>query len=111
GNYEGGFAMAAVGAGYHEAFGAKIVSGRSLQAADAGAPNRPVVVNEAFMRVVGRNPVGARIRTPQRDSEREPGPWHEIVGVVTDLWTFPADWSGAAYFYRAASVAEVDPLV
>ena len=85
GNFEGGFAMAAVGAGYHDAFGAGIVAGRGLHAADAGAPNRPIVVNEAFMRVVGRNPVGARIRTLQRGSEREPGPWHEIVGVVTDL--------------------------
>src|SRR5437870_5426513 len=112
GNYEGGFAMAAVGAGYHDAFGAKIVAGRALHAADAGAPNRPVVVNQAFMRVVGRNPVGARIRTLQRGSEREPGPWHEIVGVVTDLRTFfPADWSEAAYIYRAASAAEVDPVV
>jgi hypothetical protein len=110
GNYEGGFAMAAVGAGYHDAFGAGIVAGRALHAADAGAPNRPVVVNETFMRVVGRNPVGARIRTLPRGSEHEPGPWHEIVGVVTDLWTFPADWSGAAYLYRAASVAEVDPV-
>jgi putative ABC transport system permease protein len=111
GNFEGGFAMAAVGAGYHEAFGATIVAGRGLRAADAGAPNRPVVVNQAFMRVVGRNPVGARIRTLQQGSEREPGPWHEIVGVVTDLWTFPADWGAAAYLYRAASVAEVDPVV
>jgi hypothetical protein len=103
--------MAAVGAGYHEAFGAKIVAGRALHTADAGAPNRPVVVNEAFMRVVGRNPVGARIRRLQPGSEREPGPWHEIVGVVTDLWTFPADWSEAAYLYRAASAAELDPVV
>jgi ABC-type antimicrobial peptide transport system permease subunit len=31
--------------------------------------------------------------------------------VVTDLWTFPADWSGAAYIYRAASAAELDPVV
>jgi putative ABC transport system permease protein len=111
GNYEGGFAMAAVGAGYHDAFGAKIVAGRGLHTADAGAPNGPVVVNEAFMRVVGRNPVGARVRTLQRGSERELGAWHEIVGVVTDLWTFPADWGGAAYIYRAASAAELDPVV
>ncbi len=112
GNYEGGFAMAAVGAGYHDAFGAKIVAGRGLQAADAGAPNRPIVVNEAFMRVVGRNPVGARVRTLQRGSERELGPWHEIVGVVTDLpMLFPADWGEAAYIYRAASAAELDPVV
>jgi putative ABC transport system permease protein len=111
GNYEGGFAMAAVGAGYHDAFGAKIVAGRGLHPADAGASNGPVVVNEAFMRVVGRNPVGARVRTVQRGGEQEPGPWHEIVGVVTDLWTFPADWSEAAYIYRAASAAELDPNV
>src|SRR4051812_28096445 len=112
GNYEGGFAMAAVGAGYHDAFGARIVAGRGLRTADAGAPNGPVVVNEAFMRVVGRNPVGARVRTLQRGSERELGPWHEIVGVVTDLETlFPADWGGAAYIYRAASAAEIDPVV
>ena len=104
--------MAAVGAGYHDAFGAKIVAGRGLHTADAGTPNGAVVVNEAFMRVVGRNPVGARIRTLQRGSERELGPWHEIVGVVTDLeMLFPADWGGAAYLYRAASVAEVDPVV
>jgi putative ABC transport system permease protein len=111
GNFEGGFAMAAVGAGYHDAFGARIVAGRALHAADAGAPNGPVVVNETFMRVLGRNPVGARIRTVRPSSELEPGPWHEIVGVVTDLWTIPADWSGAAYVYRAASAAEVDPVV
>ncbi|HUR33920.1 MAG TPA: ABC transporter permease, partial [Vicinamibacterales bacterium] len=112
GNYEEGFAMAAVGAGYHEAFGAKIVAGRGLRTGDAGAPNRPVVVNEAFMRIVGRNPVGARVRTLQRGSEREQGPWHEIVGVVTDLgMLFVADWGGAAYMYRAASAAELDPVV
>ena len=111
GNYEGGFAMAAVGAGYHEAFGSRLVAGRALRAADAGAPNGPVVVNETFMRLVGRNPVGARVRTLQPGSDHEPGPWREIVGVVTDLWTFPADWSGAAYLYRAASAAEVDPVV
>jgi predicted permease len=109
GNYEGGFAMAAVGAGYHEAFGTGIVAGRGLQAADAGAPNRPVVVNEAFMRQVGRNPVGARVRTIQRGSEHEIGPWNEIVGVVTDL--DPGETDGAAYIYRAVSAAELDPVV
>lgn len=111
GNYEGGFAVAAVGAGYHDAFGARIVAGRALQTADAGASNAPVVVNEAFMRVLGKNPVGTRVRTVQRGGQRELGAWHEIVGVVTDLWTFPADWDGAAYIYRAASPAEVDPVV
>ena len=114
GNYEGGFAMEAVGAGYHEAFGAGIVVGRGVQAADAGAPNRPVVVNEAFMRQAGRNPVGARVRTIQRGSERELGPWHEIVGVVADPGMGLAGGDGggeATYIYRAASAAELDPVV
>jgi predicted permease len=111
GNYEGGFAMAAVGAGYHDTFGARIVAGRGLQAADAGAPNRPVVVNQAFMREVGRNPVGARVRTLQRGSEREPGPWHEIVGVVTDLGMDPAEGGEVDYIYSAASAADLDPVV
>ena len=31
--------------------------------------------------------------------------------MVTDLWTFSADWSEAAYIYRAASAAELDPVV
>ena len=111
GNFEGGFAMAAVGAGYHEVFGGRILAGRALHAADAGTSTGAVVVNDAFMRVVGSNPVGARVRTIQRGRERELGPWREIVGVVSDLWTFPADWSGAAYVYRAAAAGELDPVV
>jgi putative ABC transport system permease protein len=112
GNFESGFAMAAVGAGYHDAFGGRIIAGRDLRAADAGASNRPILVNEAFMSLAGRNPVGARVRTVQRGHEREVGPWYEIVGVVTDFeMPFPADWGGAAYIYRAASAAELDPVM
>jgi hypothetical protein len=103
--------MAAVGAGYHEAFGAGIVAGRGLQAPDAAASNRPVVVNEAFMRAVGRSPVGARIRTIQRGGVREVGPWHEIVGVVTDLNVGGDGGGGTTCLYRAASAAEIDPVV
>ena len=65
------------------------------------------------MRVVGRNPVGVtgpHAPAAQRRQLGEPGPWHEIVGVVTDL-EFPADRSEAAYIYRAASAAELDPVV
>ncbi|HUR35086.1 MAG TPA: FtsX-like permease family protein, partial [Vicinamibacterales bacterium] len=111
GNYEDGFAMVAVDAGYHDAFGAWIVAGRALNAADAHAANGPVVVNEAFMRVLGKNPLGARIRTVARGGEHEIGRWHEIVGVTSDLETlFVADWGGAAYIYAAATAAEVDPV-
>jgi hypothetical protein len=86
GNYEGGFAMAAVGAGYHEAFDARIVAGRGLLAADAGASNGPVVVNETFMRVVGRNPLARESERSGRAarSSRDPGTrssaWSPICG-------------------------------
>ena len=111
GNYEGGFAMLAVGAGYHEAFDARIVAGRGLRTADAAASNRPVVVNEAFVREVGTNPVGARVRRLPRGSEREPGPWHEIVGVVTGLNSGGDAGAATTSIYRAASAAELDPVV
>ncbi len=112
GNYEDGFAMAAVGVGYHDAFGGQVVEGRGLQADDVDTSNQPVVVSEQFARIVGKNPVGARVRTVQRGPIREQGPWHEIVGVVTDLPVLiPADWSTAAYIYRAASAADIDPVV
>ena len=111
GNYEGGFAMAAVGAGYHEAFGAAIVAGRGLHATDAGAPDGPVVVNEAFMRVVGRNPVGARSERSSgaASASRDPGTrssaWLPICGRSPPIGV------GRRTVYRAASVAEVDPVV
>jgi putative ABC transport system permease protein len=111
GNYEGYIAVAAVGDGYHEAFGADVVSGRPLHSGDAEAPNRPVLVNEAFMRELGANPVGARVRTLPRRGEPETGPWHEIVGVTADLGMDPTDLGEAEYMYRAVSVAELDPVV
>ncbi len=111
GNYEGGFGMLPVGAGYHEAFDAGVVSGRGLQPADAGASNRPAVVNEAFVREVGTNPVGARVRVLPRGSEREPGPWLEIVGVVAGPNSGGDAGAGTTSIYRAASAAELDPVV
>jgi len=69
------------------------------------------VVNEAFMRAVGRNPVGARVRTVQRGSERETGPWQEIVGVATDLSTAGDGGGGTTSIYSVASAADLDPVV
>jgi putative ABC transport system permease protein len=111
GKYDGYIAVAAVGDAYHDAFGADVVAGRALHPGDAGAANRPVLVNEAFMREIGTSPVGARVRTLPRRDVAEPGPWHEIVGVTTDLGMDPTDRGEAEYMYRAVSVAELDPVV
>ena len=70
---------AAVGAGYHSTRSAsRLWPAAVSHTADAGALNRPVVVNEAFMRVVGKGnlPFGA-LAFPTRCSEaakRELGP-------------------------------------
>jgi flagellin-like protein len=69
------------------------------------------VVNEAFVREVGTNPVGARVRTLPRGGERDPGPWHEIVGVVTNLNSAGDGGGATTSVYRAASAAELDPVV
>jgi putative ABC transport system permease protein len=69
------------------------------------------VVNEAFMRAAGRNPVGARVRTIQRGSERELGPWHEIVGVVAGLESGGDAGGATTSIYRAASAAELESVL
>jgi putative ABC transport system permease protein len=111
GNYDGYIVVAEVGAGYHEAFDAEVIAGRPLHPGDAGAANRPVVVNDAFMRELGTNPVGARVRTLPRRRDEQPGPWHEIVGVVADMGMDPTDRGEAEYMYRAVSVADLDPVM
>lgn len=90
------------------AFGAPLVGGRLLSAADARNAARPVVVNQAFARRVLGNleAIGARVRFIRRPQDglalgdsprdRDDGsvdaePWHEVVGVVADLYTNPID--------------------
>lgn len=76
---------------YLDLMGAAVVAGRSFSSADFGPESRSVVVNEAFAdRVLnGRNPVGGRLRFPEREGEAsvvevpEPGTSVEVVGVVS----------------------------
>ncbi|MBW3553890.1 MAG: ABC transporter permease [Gemmatimonadetes bacterium] len=68
---------------FFDAFGAGIVAGRGLRSGDAAADPPVVVVNETFVRQIlrGRSAIGRRVRS----TGRVPGPWQEIVGVVSDL--------------------------
>ncbi|HEX2187695.1 MAG TPA: ABC transporter permease, partial [Longimicrobiaceae bacterium] len=80
-----------VAANFFEALGVPVLTGRGLRPEDAGAASTAVVVNRAFVeeRLGGGNALGRRVRFLERgEGERaEPGPWHEVVGVVDD---FPA---------------------
>jgi hypothetical protein len=69
-----------------ELFGVRILAGRGFTAADALPGATAVVVDQTFaQRLAGsRSVVGRRVRYSRRtpNGEREPGPWHEIVGIV-----------------------------
>jgi predicted permease len=92
--FKGGVTVASVDVNYFEAMQAHLRLGRGFQAADLLSRAGAVVVNESFVtyRLQGRNPIGWRLRYPNPDEpgarrrpDQEPGPWHEIVGVVNDL--------------------------
>ena len=82
----------AVGAGYHDG---------SAPGSSPAAPCTPLTPgaeparrgHEAFMRAVGRNPVGARIHTLQRGSGASRTLTRVFVGVVTDCGrSAPMEW-------------------
>jgi HAMP domain-containing protein len=77
----------AVDLDFFEVFGAPVLSGRGFDARDLADDVNGVVVNASFVRDVlgGRSAPGRRIRYVGRGADGEPGPWHEIVGVVGDL--------------------------
>lgn len=130
---------AAVDADYFDVLGAPVLAGRAFHAGDiasdrdtaggargtgddgtkdaAGASARVVIVNESFVKLVlgGRNPIGRhlRYRYGARDplsGVTEPGPWHEIVGVVPDLGMSKATDPKVAGFYRPLAADTVGPL-
>ncbi|MQA89912.1 MAG: FtsX-like permease family protein [Gemmatimonas sp.] len=88
---------------YFEVFGARILAGRPFGASDADEPGGGFIVNEAFVRTVldGDNAIGRRVRVlPESEAgadaeQGDPGPWHEIVGVVEDLQAsyFDREWA------------------
>ena len=81
-----------VAPGYLDLYGARILTGRGLQLADADSAATAVVVNRAFVQQVlgGETALGRRVRHVVRPvradaSEADKGRWFEIVGVASDL--------------------------
>jgi predicted permease len=74
-------------AGYFEAMGIRLKSGRFLDPGDGRqgeGQDSVVVVNESFAKLAwpdGRNPVGLRVRSGSRSET----PWLTVVGVVEDV--------------------------
>ena len=93
---------AGVGHDFFTTFNAAIIAGRGFTARDVDVERPVVVVDQTFVQHVlgGRDPVGMYIRQPQNAERPAPGPWHEIVGVVTDLAVAPNKTSEDAVLYR-----------
>ncbi len=91
-----------------------MVSGRDFDSADLTTEPGVVIVNESFVRrILGdRNPIGQRIRYVAneafRSPDQEPGPWHEIIGVVEDLGRMSG--YGRQGVYHPAAVGDIYPV-
>jgi len=78
---------------FFDAFGARIIAGRTLRDGDSTGEIQAIVVNRAFVNQLlgGANAVGRRVRyveADRREAARGGTPTqYEIVGVVTDLGT------------------------
>jgi putative ABC transport system permease protein len=117
--FPGGYrtSSAAVDADYFDVLGAPVRAGRAFHAGDLAPDSRVVIVNESFVRLVlgGRNPIGRHLRDRYgargpRSGNWEPGPWHEIVGVVPDLGMSKATDPKVAGFYHPLAADGVGPL-
>jgi hypothetical protein len=117
--FPGGYrtSSAAVDADYFDVLGAPVRAGRAFHAGDLAADARVVIVNASFVRLVlgGRNPIGRHLRyrygaRGPRAGGAEPGPWHEIVGVVPDLGMSKATDPKVAGFYHPLAADVVAPL-
>lgn len=105
------YAMTAnVDANFLDALGHPVLVGRDFTRADAGTGGRPVIVNSTFVDEVlgGSNPIGRLLRyVPGPDAE--PGPWHEIVGVVGDIGMNQSSPDPQRGLYRVATPGEIYP--
>ncbi len=84
--------VAHVDPSYFDVLESPILAGRGFQAADLAPGARVAIVDQGFVDgvLLGRNPVGRRVRiaqagTPVTGPGADTLPWFEIVGVVKEL--------------------------
>lgn len=101
--------------GFHEVLGQKIIEGRALTDDDTDQKMPVAVVNATFAKKYfpGETALGRRFRTTQQNGT-QPGPWRQIVGVVTDVrmagpFNNRSDGTGFYVPYFAAAFGPVSP--
>jgi predicted permease len=95
--------------GFFAALGRPVVAGRAFGAGDLEGDRTAVIVDTNFVERVlaGRNPIGRRLRYAAWGYRQNPGPWHEIVGVVPALGTNLIQPEEAAGVYHPAAPGEL----
>jgi predicted permease len=68
---------------YFRAMNIPLLAGRFFTEDDASSPARPSIINQQFAKeyFAGRNPIGGRISTDEKDHTQ----WSTVVGVVADV--------------------------
>ncbi len=101
--------------GFHEVLGQKILEGRALTDDDSDQKLPVAVVNATFAKkhFAGESPLGRRFRTINQNGT-QPGPWRQIVGVVSDVrmagpFNNRTDGTGFYVPYFAAAFGPVAP--
>jgi len=102
--------VSGVGPGFFETFQVPIISGREFRPADIDATRRVVVINQSMARNIGGNVIGVRVRFAAV-GEQEPGPWHEIVGVVRNFGLTPTVKGEADFMYTPLLAADASWMV
>ena len=100
-----------VGVNYFDTFHSSLVAGRLFIEADLAANSNVAIVDQTFVTTIlkGQEAVGRHVREmPQ--AGKAPGPWLEIVGVVTDLTDPTNKRPGESLLFRPAAAEATVPL-
>ena len=100
-----------VGVNYFDTFHSSLVAGRLFSEADLATSSNVAIVDQTFVTTIlkGQEAVGRHVREMPQES-KEPGPWLEIVGVVTDLTDPTNKRPGESLIFRPAAAETTAPL-
>jgi predicted permease len=100
-----------VGINYFDTFHSSLVAGRLFTEADLATNSNVAIVDHTFVATIleGHEAVGRHVREIPRDG-KAPGPWLEIVGVVTDLTDPTNKRPGESLIFRPAAAETTVPL-
>jgi len=100
-----------VAVNYFDTFNSSLVAGRPFSDADLATNSNVAIVDQTFVTTIlkGQDAVGRHVREMPQEG-KAPGPWLEIVGVVTDLTDPTNKRPGESLLFRPAAAETAVPL-